>query len=135
MTLERDAAASGSALSTRRRIGAIAEFISGGLIVILAIGASFGPDGLAAYWWAIAWGTLGLLSAIGLYRQIRDAVATSFVFSLLTAFLVLFGLALGGAEPGNQAWMVIAFGLISLSSFVALYGLGVLGRILGWIFS
>lgn len=121
--------------STRVVVGAIAECISAIVIITVAAVFSFGPHGWETTSWYMAWGGIGLWAGFGMYFGVFAARLMSFVFSGANGLLVGGALLIGWADPSNPLWQYFVLGLVSVSGFVTLYGLGMLGGLIVWLSS
>ena len=113
---------------------ALAEVISGGVMVVFGLTDVFALEPLGARSWLIAWGVLTAASAIALYVQVGLARVTSVILSVPAGVLALIFLTLG-ADGGGPLWVLVGLGLLVVSTPVVLYGVGQLGRVLAWLFS
>jgi hypothetical protein len=104
-------------------VAAIAESISGAVIVLLSFSTEVVPRaaGWVAVWGVAVWGVLILLSGIGLYFQIWLARVTSVVFSVPTALMAMLALTVEGSD-----WVHIAAGQVFISGILVLYALGII---------
>jgi hypothetical protein len=107
----------------RIAVAAIAESISGAVIVLLSFSTELFPRaaGWVAVWGVAVLGALILLAGIGLYFQIWLARVTSVVFSVPTALMAMLALTVEGSD-----WEHIAEGLVFISGVLVLYGLGII---------
>jgi hypothetical protein len=107
----------------RIAVAAIAESISGAVIVLLSFSTELFPRaaGWVAVWGVAVLGALILLAGIGLYFQIWLARVTSVVFSVPTALMAMLALTVEGSD-----WEHIAAGLVFISGILVLYALGII---------
>jgi hypothetical protein len=107
----------------RIAVAAIAESISGAVIVLLSFSTELFPRaaGWVAVWGVAVLGALILLAGIGLYFQIWLARVTSVVFSVPTALMAMLAMTVEGSD-----WEHIAEGLVFISGVLVLYGLGII---------
>jgi len=115
-------------------VGAGAQALAGGLIVLLVVVAA-PPDLYPGILLLAAWGAIGIAAAWAHLRGIGTARTVSVVFSLMTA-------ALGGLcfyfylEPfddwptGSDLAVWLTIGAITLAGWISTWALGFLTRVL-----